>query len=70
VSDFQFTTEVRFPVDDEARKGFLSTGYVRRNVDGSVEFGVAKKDGYDYAWSVVPRSQFKAALAVLFPEGI
>jgi hypothetical protein len=60
--------EVRFPVDPEAGKGFLRTGYIRRNDDQTIEFGVAKKDGFDYAWSVVPNQEFKAAVMLLFPE--
>jgi len=60
--------EVRFPVDEEVRKGFLDSAYIRRNDDGAVEFGIAKSDGIDYAWSVITESQFKAAMALLFPE--
>lgn len=60
--------EVQFPVDEEARKGFLATGYIRRNGDGTVEFGIAKNDGTDYAWSLVPEVQFIGAVRLLFPE--
>jgi len=61
-------SEVQFPVDEEALAGLLVTGYIRRNGDGTVEFGIAKNDGTDYAWSLVSDDQFIGAFRLLFPE--
>lgn len=59
--------EVQFPIDPSSGKGFLLSGYLRRNAE-TVEFGVAKQDGHDYAWSTMSDEQFKDAVARLFPE--
>ncbi len=57
--------EIVFPVDEESRKGFLESVYIRHLGEGMIEIGIAKKTGHDYAFTVLTPQQRAQAKRVI-----